>query len=944
MTINPKQHLVLVKGEDKTEEILKIEREYGHAVVTFKKGKPYRYNANNVEWLSNPERIPIQDSRFSIGGDLLSDVGDVLRFGKWVKVFHKTGASRCCPPSALSIQQMKLADGRSKDVLAYFRELAEGASLRTVEDDSLLAMKYLHLNSVPQRSILSGFLQNLSAVPRPTLLEPVSHLIFPFGCNMSQKLAVQAALHNPISLIQGPPGTGKTQTILNLIANLLLQRKQVAVVSNNNSATANVYEKMKKYSLDFLTAFLGRAENRAMFIETQVNTAIQMPSLQEGEQASVRGEIARLNQELDKAFKTKNDLAALIQQVDAFRLELNHYERFLQETKDHDSKVWDRSLEPKAPSRELMKHWLTCERMARSHTNKKTSVTSVEKTSSDGYFALTIKTVQRICLDLLEIIRLLLRFGSAGRIFFKLSIEECISILQKTYYLRKIEELIIERDRLQAFLAGFHFDERLERLTKLSMQLLKHHLAGRYNNRERKIFTLGDLSRKPEEFLEEYPIVLSTTFSVITSVKSGYLFDCVIVDEASQVDLLNGGLAMGCAKNLVIVGDPMQLPNVLTAQDKKHAEQVALKYDLPEYVRFERHNLLSAVRAAFPEIPKTLLREHYRCHPKIIDFCNQKFYGGELLVMTLDAGEPDVLKACVTVEGHHARGNFNQRQIDEIVLNVLPELTPIDSSDIGIITPYKAQVAHLKSSVGSNEIKVDTVHKYQGREKRVIVITMVSNEANEFVDDPNLLNVAISRAQEKIRIVVSKEMAEGKGNIADFIRYIRYKNCEVVPGKIRSIFDLLYREYTEARFKLLKNRKRVSKYDSENIAHGEIEAVLQEVAFRGYNVVSQVPLSMLVQSMENLTAEECSYTIHPWTKTDFLIFQKVDKCPPLVIEVDGYGFHRERTRQAQRDALKDSVLKKCGLPILRLSTVGSNERDLIRKKLEAAVGGKDKPL
>jgi very-short-patch-repair endonuclease len=61
--------------------------------------------------------------------------------------------------------------------------------------------------------------------------------------------------------------------------------------------------------------------------------------------------------------------------------------------------------------------------------------------------------------------------------------------------------------------------------------------------------------------------------------------------------------------------------------------------------------------------------------------------------------------------------------------------------------------------------------------------------------------------------------------------------------------------------------------------------------------------------------------------------------PVLVIEVDGFAFHREGTRQAERDTLKDSVLEKCGLPILRLSTVGSDERNRIRNKLAVAVGG-----
>ena len=311
MPINSKQHLVLIKGEDKTEDVLEVIQETKCTAVTFKNGKTYNYTPSSVKWFSNPEPIPIQNIRFSLSGCLQSDVGDALRFGEWIKIFHKSGGSRCCPSSALSIQQMDLPDGRSKDVLAYFRELADGASLRANDNDSLLAKKYRHLNSVAKDSILSGFLQNRSPDYDPQLPKSMEHLIFPFGCNMSQKAAVQAALQNPVSLIQGPPGTGKTQTILNLIANLLLQGKQVAVVSNNNSATANVLEKLKKHSLDFVTAFLGSAQNKATFIESQSNTPIQMLTLQESELFSFRGEVIHLNLELDKAFKTKNALAVL---------------------------------------------------------------------------------------------------------------------------------------------------------------------------------------------------------------------------------------------------------------------------------------------------------------------------------------------------------------------------------------------------------------------------------------------------------------------------------------------------------------------------------------------------------------------------------------------------------------------------------------------------------
>lgn len=100
----------------------------------------------------------------------------------------------------------------------------------------------------------------------------------------------------------------------------------------------------------------------------------------------------------------------------------------------------------------------------------------------------------------------------------------------------------------------------------------------------------------------------------------------------------------------------------------------------------------------------------------------------------------------------------------------------------------------------------------------------------------------------------------------------------------------------------------------------------------------QFPLSMLVRDTGYLTTEESAYAARPWTRVDFLVYRKVDKSPVLVIEADGYAFHREGTRQAERDALKDSVLKKSGLPILRLSTIGSSERSLIRKRLDDVIG------
>ncbi len=103
-----------------------------------------------------------------------------------------------------------------------------------------------------------------------------------------------------------------------------------------------------------------------------------------------------------------------------------------------------------------------------------------------------------------------------------------------------------------------------------------------------------------------------------------------------------------------------------------------------------KYSFLDSVKKVFPDAPVINLQEHYRCNPKIIGFCNQKFYDGNLFVMTEDNNDSP-LSAIKTSPGNHARGKFNQRQIDVIVNEVLPKLD-YAASDIGIIAPYNDQV------------------------------------------------------------------------------------------------------------------------------------------------------------------------------------------------------------------------------------------------------------
>lgn len=129
--------------------------------------------------------------------------------------------------------------------------------------------------------------------------------------------------------------------------------------------------------------------------------------------------------------------------------------------------------------------------------------------------------------------------------------------------------------------------------------------------------------------------------------------------------------------------------------------------------------------------------------------------------MATDQGEKDVLSVVKTVPGNHARNHYSQRQIDSIRNEIIPNKVS-NLKEIGIIAPYNNQVDALRNVFKDMNIEVDTVHKYQGREKEHIIISTVDDQISDFVDDPYLINVAVSRAKKEINIS-SNRKSTGKG-------------------------------------------------------------------------------------------------------------------------------------------------------------------------------------
>ena len=186
---------------------------------------------------------------------------------KW-EVQYNSGRVFNYNPENIKIIKNVLSDNKSSTVFDYLLQMAEFSEIKNYEGENLLLKNIQKTRFIHEESILSQYLNPGHKATTDMCRNPI---VFPFGCNNSQIQAVKTALTNPISIIQGPPGTGKTQTILNIIANLMIENKTVLIVSNNNAATANVYEKLAspKYGMDFLCATLGKQENVENFLLTQ---------------------------------------------------------------------------------------------------------------------------------------------------------------------------------------------------------------------------------------------------------------------------------------------------------------------------------------------------------------------------------------------------------------------------------------------------------------------------------------------------------------------------------------------------------------------------------------------------------------------------------------------------------------------------------------------------
>ena len=230
----------------------------------------FNYNPSRLLYLTNPETIDLGEKGLYINNKHINNVSELLRFGNnyytFYRVTYDNGYYDNLEGDEVYVTRTPI-DKNGGSTWDYLRKLAAETGLMAEDDDESILSKQYELVDVKRDNVpLAQYLGDKTKLAAYYMPKQV---YYPFGCNASQKAAVEAALTHQVSIIQGPPGTGKTQTILNIIANLLMKGKTVLVVSNNNSAVENVAEKLNGEGLGFLVAQLGSVQNKEKFVANQ---------------------------------------------------------------------------------------------------------------------------------------------------------------------------------------------------------------------------------------------------------------------------------------------------------------------------------------------------------------------------------------------------------------------------------------------------------------------------------------------------------------------------------------------------------------------------------------------------------------------------------------------------------------------------------------------------
>ncbi|WP_328453637.1 TM0106 family RecB-like putative nuclease [Amycolatopsis sp. NBC_00438] len=258
-------------------------------------------------------------------------------------------------------------------------------------------------------------------------------------------------------------------------------------------------------------------------------------------------------------------------------------------------------------------------------------------------------------------------------------------------------------------------------------------------------------------------------------------FDLLIIDEAGQFALADALAVSMCAKNVLLLGDPQQLPQVVQGTHPAGAEASALGHLIGE-------------ADIMPPALGYFLDETRRMHPAVCEPVSNLSYAGRLHAhpsaaeRAIEGVEPGLYLAEVDHHGNTTRSVEEAAAVTAIVTGLHGRLwtdhgtpRPLGDADIVVVAPYNLQartVARALEEAGFPGVRVGTVDRFQGQEAPVVITTMTSSSAVDlprgldFLLSRNRLNVALSRAQALAILVCSPRLVEADIRTVDQMRLV----------------------------------------------------------------------------------------------------------------------------------------------------------------------------
>ncbi len=597
---------------------------------------------------------------------------------------------------------------------------------------------------------------------------PSIPVVHPFEMSETQLMAARASLTGPLTVVTGPPGTGKSQVIASLMLSAAAAGKSVLFAARQHRALDAVQERLEQSAGDRVVLIrANESEGPGGFNFSQAVTALL-----------ARAGDAAAHRNFEQLYREISD-------IDEQRWNVLSVWRKLLGASGHAAALRD-SLE----------------------TTRRNLARSRAEAQAKG-----LETAQSTQGPLRQLVALLLRLlgikptAAIGTMWAVRQLER--QEAEQSAALNSAEEEI-NRLRLEAENLSTNPVELTRRITVETERLVPR-LLDRLDDvsvADRQALTtiVGDsalgagsdpntLSEHANQLiLQHFPLWAVTTLAAGSRLpmRAG-LFDYVVFDEASQIDIASALPLMVRAKNAVVVGDPQQL-GMISNLDPRADRELLSRHGLfrPGIGRFAQgQTTLFALAASCAHSDQYLLVDHFRCHPDIAGYISEAFYGRRLAALT-DVQRlhvPSGMKAGlhwthvagpisrrVTGTGGGSAGSFDEA---DVIAREVKRLADSDyAGTIGVVAFYNYQAEivqrRLRELVPTDvqdrhAIKVFTANKFQGDERDVILFSlcvgpdMPPGARNFAMREKRLVNVAVSRARAICHIVGNLDFADSCG-------------------------------------------------------------------------------------------------------------------------------------------------------------------------------------